>query len=193
MTRNCSTSCPCQRLPILKAEQGIWWLWEYFSTRVNLQVRKHQQLRTLKGEKNSFPDAQLSKISTTYLFISLMTLLTLSKPGLDPQLASMSSIGTELKTIDVITLQGKWKSWHLKTISFTMLAKLVNLHFFQNLFNCCWFSTNIPRVSDNRICTAKSKGVIPFPCWAFKLILKVMNWSFTISSTTSNCPSLQAI
>ena len=36
--------------------------------------------------------------------------------------------------------------------------------------------------------TAKSKGVIPFTCWAFKLILKVLNWS-----TTSNCPSLQAI
>ena len=36
-----------------------------------------------------------------------MTLLTLSKPGLDPQLTSMSSNGTELKTIDVITLQKK--------------------------------------------------------------------------------------
>ena len=34
-----------------------------------------------------------------------------------------------------------------------------------------------------------SKGVIPFTCCAFKLILKVLN----ISSTTSNCPSLQAI
>ena len=34
-----------------------------------------------------------------------------------------------------------------------------------------------------------SKGVIPFTCFAFKLILKVLN----ISSTTSNCPSLQTI
>ena len=41
--------------------------------------------------------------------------------------------------------------------------------------------------------TVKSKGVIPLTCWAFKLILKVLNLSFTISSTTSNCPSLQAI
>ena len=40
---------------------------------------------------------------------------------------------------------------------------------------------------------AKSKGVISFTCWAFKLILKVLNWSFTISSTTSNCPSLRTI
>ena len=129
MTRNCSTSCPCQRLPILKAEQGIWWLWEYFSTRANLQVRKHQQLRTLNEKNNSFPDVQLSKIST-YLLISLMTLLTLSKPGLDPQLASMSSIGTELKTIDVITLQKKkwklyskchsWRQEHLKPFMCTL-------------------------------------------------------------------------
>ena len=40
---------------------------------------------------------------------------------------------------------------------------------------------------------AKSKGVIPFTCWAFKLILKALNWLITISSTTSNCPSMQAI
>ena len=38
----------------------------------------------------------------------------------------------------------------------------------------------------------KEKGVIPFTCWVFKLILKVFQ-SFSISSTTSNCPSLQAI
>ena len=37
---------------------------------------------------------------------------------------------------------------------------------------------------------AKSKGVIPFTCWAFILVLKVLNWSFTISSTTSDCSSL---
>ena len=42
------------------------------------------------------------------------------------------------------------------------------------------------RISNNR--TAKSKGVIPFTCWAFKLIL-----TFVISSTTSNCPSLQGM
>ena len=36
---------------------------------------------------------------------------------------------------------------------------------------------------------AESKGVIPLTYRAFKLILKVLKWSFTISLTTSNCPS----
>ena len=40
-----------------------------------------------------------------YLLISLMTALILFSEGLQPHVTSMSSIGTELNTIDVITLQ----------------------------------------------------------------------------------------
>ena len=43
-----------------------------------------------------------------------------------------------------------------------------------------WFS--------NTVCTVKSIWVIPFTCWAFKLIQKTLNLVFTIGSTTSNCP-----
>ena len=38
-----------------------------------------------------------------------------------------------------------------------------------------------------------SNRVIPLTCWAFKLILKFLNWLFSISWTTSNCPSLRDI
>ena len=61
-----------------------------------------------------------------YLLISLMTLLTLSKPGLDPQLTSMSSNGTELKTIDVITLQKK-QDWKFQSIRASELNQTINL------------------------------------------------------------------
>ena len=40
-----------------------------------------------------------------YLLISLIALLTLSRPGLAPHSAAISSMGTELNTIDVITLK----------------------------------------------------------------------------------------
>ena len=35
--------------------------------------------------------------------------------------------------------------------------------------------------------------VIPFTCWAFKLILHILNWLFSICSTTWICSYLQAI
>ena len=89
-------------------------------------------------------------IGNKCLLISLMTLLTLSKPGLDPQLTSMSSNGTELKTIDVITLQkinGNFTQnatldvknmWNL--ISYAMLTKTQNSFCFIS-FTFSWFKT----------------------------------------------------
>ena len=110
-TRNDSTSCPCQRLPILTTELDIWWLWEYFSARANLQVRKHQQLHTWKEEniiskmEKKYYKIEISSGKRNYLLISLIALLTLSRPGLAPHSAAISSMGTELNTIDVITLK----------------------------------------------------------------------------------------
>ena len=73
---------------------------------------------------------------------------------------------------------------------FTLLKRVLKLC--NNVAN---YGTNYFRVSNNRtfaFTNFQLKWVIPFTCLAFKLILKVLNWSFTISSTTSNCPFLQA-
>ena len=48
---------------------------------------------------------EISSGKRNYLLISLIALLTLSRPGLAPHSAAISSMGTELNTIDVITLK----------------------------------------------------------------------------------------
>ena len=49
------------------------------------------------------------------------------------------------------------------------------------------------KIGCNRQCQITFPWVIPFTCWAFKLIPIVLNWIFDICSTTLDCPSLQAI
>ena len=68
------------------------------------------------------------------------------------------------------------------------------LHFWHVEFNGQGFFSKVSKISNNR--TWIFNKVFPFICWAFKLILKVLNWIpnwIFIISSTFNCPLLQVI
>ena len=65
-------------------------------------------------------------------------------------------------------------------LKFNKNARALITHFYLHTLE--YLNTNFPQY------TLKSTWVIPFTCWAFKLILKALNYSLT----TSNCASLKA-
>ena len=134
LTKKSWVSCPCQKLQVWTAGPNIWSLWGCSCAPTDPRPRRHQRLHICQMKNGWCIVGHRSNKTTVYLFISRIRAFTRSRLGLAPQSALIASIGTELNTIDVITLlvirssivlyQIRELSYYLESSSSSCLSRL---------------------------------------------------------------------